>query len=70
MEKALEVVLKSQATVSGAAKQFDVPCKTLDDRVKGRVSMGRSLDLGQFSVLVRKISFAITLFIWLKLAFL
>ena len=28
MEKALEVVQKSQATVSGAAKQFDVPRKT------------------------------------------
>ena len=46
MEKALEVVQKSQATVSGAAKQFDVPRKTLDDRVKGRVFHGTKSGLG------------------------
>ena len=40
MEKALEVVQKRQATVSGSAKQFNVPRKTLDDRVKGRVFHG------------------------------
>ena len=46
MEKVLEVVQKSQATVSGAAKQFDVPRKTLDDRVKGRVFHGTKSDHG------------------------
>ncbi len=40
MGKALEAVKKSEATVSKAAKQFNVPRKTLDDRVKGRVCHG------------------------------
>ena len=48
MEKALEIVQKSQATLSGAAKQFDVPRKTLDDRVKGHgICMGISKTIGQ-----------------------
>ena len=39
MERAMEAV-KRGISVSGAARQFQVPRKTLDDRVKGRVQHG------------------------------
>ena len=41
MEKALEAVQKNLTSVTTAANKFNVPRKTLDDRVKGRVVHGR-----------------------------
>ena len=41
MEKALEAVQKNLTFVTTAAKKFNVPRKTHDDRVKGRVVHGR-----------------------------
>ena len=40
MEAAMEAVSGGEMSVSAAAKRFDVPRKTLDDRVKGRVRHG------------------------------
>ena len=36
MEKALEAVQKNLTSVTTAVNKFNVPHKTLDDRVKGR----------------------------------
>ena len=36
----MKAVQEEGMTVSGAAKQFQVPRKTLDDRIKGRVEHG------------------------------
>ena len=40
MEAAMRAVQEEGITVSGAANQFKVPRKTLDDRIKGRVEHG------------------------------
>ena len=41
MEAAMVVVSSKEMTISAAAKNFSVPRKTLDDRVKGHVVHGR-----------------------------
>ena len=40
MEVATKAVQEEGTTVSGASKQFSVPRKTLDDRIKGHVKHG------------------------------
>ena len=45
MKRAMEAV-KREISVSGAARQFQVSRKTLDDRVKGRVQHGAKPGLG------------------------
>ena len=45
MEAAMKAVQEEGMTVSGASKQFSVPRKTLDDRVKGRVKHGFAVNL-------------------------
>lgn len=40
MIKAMEVVESKGKSISAAAKMFNVPRKTLDDRVKGRIKHG------------------------------
>ena len=40
MRDALKAVVEDGKSVSGAAKRFNVPRRTLDDRVKGRVRHG------------------------------
>ena len=37
MEKAIEAVKSKEKSISAASKKFNVPRKTLDDRIKGRV---------------------------------
>ena len=40
MEKAIEAVKSKEKSISAASKKFNVPRKTLDDRIKGRVKHG------------------------------
>ncbi len=40
MIKAMEVVESKEKSISAAAKMFNVPRKTLDDRVKGHIKHG------------------------------
>lgn len=46
MKAAMEAVSSKQMTVSAASKQFGVPRKTLDDRVKGHVQHGSKPGIG------------------------
>ena len=41
MVAAMEAVSSGKVTITSASREFNVPRKTLDDRVKGRVTHGK-----------------------------